>query len=131
MRASTADCFLVFAYLFAAAECRGTELIWGYTRREAIHNRYFLHKEELILTIKKPLEIYNIIQKKFRIILLFIINAINYAAIIIYEYIYPKLNLLKILRDRLREFIKWRNRGYPFSNWNVRNLLRMDAEKPK
>lgn len=34
-------------------ELNAAEPIWGYTRREATHNRYFLHKEELITTVKK------------------------------------------------------------------------------
>jgi len=34
-------------------DLNATEPIWGYTRREATHNRFFLHKEELISTVKK------------------------------------------------------------------------------
>lgn len=34
-------------------QLNATEPIWGYTRREATHNRFFLHKEELILAIRK------------------------------------------------------------------------------
>ena len=34
-------------------ELNAAEPIWGYTRREATHNRFFLHKVELIATVKK------------------------------------------------------------------------------
>ena len=34
-------------------DLNATEPIWGYTRREATHNRFFLHKKELITTVKK------------------------------------------------------------------------------
>jgi transposase len=34
-------------------DLNAAEPIWGYTRREATHNRYFLQKEEMIATVKK------------------------------------------------------------------------------
>lgn len=34
-------------------DLNAAEPIWGYTRREATHNRFFLQKEDLIVTIKR------------------------------------------------------------------------------
>jgi transposase len=37
---------------FYSPEMNAAERIWKYTRKEATHNRFFLHKEEMLATVK-------------------------------------------------------------------------------